>query len=226
MKKLKTFLIVILCLVFVCAFPSCTDDGGNTGETFPAAEETEKAEQSTGIAADNGEETAVGETEIVTGYEEETSDGETDPVSDMPVRVTEESVRESTKAAKMSGSDYGDWGVAMSFEPGAGNKGRLIIEQSSAHGKPEGELMTGEKYIIQRYDNGAWIECNYINGIPQWIMLAYLIPADDVYMKEIDYSYIYGDLMPGRYRICKEIRDSGAQTGNSYKTFYAEFTIE
>lgn len=56
-------------------------------------------------------------------------------------------------------------------------------------------------------------------------MQAYLIPVDDELVMNIEFTDTYGELEPGRYRICKSVSDS-IGTGNSVeKTYYAEFTI-
>jgi len=219
MKMFKNILITALCIALVCGLASCgaketADKSFTSDDEISFAAITEKTDERS-------------ETDQVS--ESETGAAETEQVSETETSVPEKTEPESTEAGSSSlkqkaESEYGKWGIAMSFEPTGAGKGKLVIERSPEHGEPYGELITGEKYVIKRYDNGAWIECDYINGTPQWIMLAYSISENNVYTKEIDYSYIYGVLPPGRYRIYKEISEN--KTKGLSETFYAEFTIE
>ena len=66
---------------------------------------------------------------------------------------------------------------------------------------------------------------DYLQPDFAWTMQAFLIPVDDETVTDIGFTDTYGELEPGRYRICKSVSDS-IGTGNSVeKTYYAEFTI-
>ncbi len=221
MKMLKKYLIVILCTALICGLASC-------GAKETAGEKAASGDDETSAAVTEGEtetaQTEITETEPLTGDESETDAAETEPASQTETTSQEKTESETATVSQKSENEYGEWGIAMSFEPTGAGKGKLVIRRLPGHGEPYGELMTGEKYVIKRYDNGAWIECDYINGTPQWIMIAYIISENDAYTKEIDYSNIYGVLAPGRYRIYKEISEK--KTKGISKTFFAEFIIE
>lgn len=136
-------------------------------------------------------------------------------------------------AKSVSFSD--SFGLSMSFAPDGNRGGKLTFRQSSAIGTPRGELYTGTAYSLEAFYCGEWVsyqeymqkafDYDYLQPDFAWTMQAYLIPVDDELVMDIGFTDAYGELEPGRYRICKSVSDS-IGTGNSVKkTYYAEFTI-
>ena len=59
-----------------------------------------------------------------------------------------------------------------------------------------------------------------------WNAIAYLIPKDGTYEKEINWEWLYGKLPKGNYRIGKEIMDFRESGNFDKRIFYAYFEIE
>ena len=92
-------------------------------------------------------------------------------------------------------------------------------------GTLEGELQTGAAYHIEKLsDDGNWIAVEP-KQLLAWNQLAYLIPENEIYEMQIDWTYGYGILPPGSYRIAKEVADF--KTGHKYspEIYYAYFDL-
>ena len=116
-----------------------------------------------------------------------------------------------------------DWGITLTVRDVSTTGLTLICTQSG--GIAEGSLETGSAYWIEKYENGNWVELETQLEQATWDMMAHLIPSDSSVEWTIDWSYLYGELGEGRYRICKSIADFKG-SGDSESQFYcAEFEI-
>lgn len=99
----------------------------------------------------------------------------------------------------------------------------LVCTQSG--GSPTGELSTGPWYELEILKDGQWIAAPIYAEVC-WEDIAWVIPQEDTTQWEINWTWIYGTLPAGEYRISKEIMDF-RQTGDfdTCKS-YACFTIE
>ena len=84
-------------------------------------------------------------------------------------------------------------------------------------------IQYGEPYEIEIKKDGKW---HKINVELNFIMPAYIVNAKESKEIELNWSYGYGKLTSGNYRIIKDINIKNAE--GSYEKFYvsAEFSIE
>lgn len=114
-------------------------------------------------------------------------------------------------------------GITLSAEDITPTGLNLIVSQSG--GYPSGDLQTGSWYELQRLENG-WVPVETIIDNYAWAAIAYLIPKDGKYEKEINWEWLYGKLPKGNYRIGKEIMDFRESGDFDKRIFYAYFEIE
>ena len=116
-----------------------------------------------------------------------------------------------------------DWGITLSVKEVSPTGLTLICTQNG--GIAEGSLETGSVYTIEKFENDAWIEVKP-QGEAIWDMMSHLIASNDTTEWTIDWSWMYGELSPGTYRISKTVvdfKDSGASESQIY---FAEFEIK
>ncbi len=115
------------------------------------------------------------------------------------------------------------WGLTLTAENVTPTGCTLRFEQLG--GTLEGDLQTGAGYDIEKLsDNGNWESIEPKHTLV-WNMVGYLIPENEIYEMQVDWSYGYGALPAGCYRITKEVADF--KEGHEYKpeTYYAYFDI-
>ena len=89
------------------------------------------------------------------------------------------------------------------------------------------EIEAGDDYRLEYFDETTqgWEELDIIVDNAAFNSIAYIIPKDKPLELEIDYSWFYGELAPGRYRVIKTIVDFRATGDYDQYTYRAEFTI-
>lgn len=115
------------------------------------------------------------------------------------------------------------WGLTLTAE-NVTQKG-CTLRFTQLGGTLEGNLQTGPAYHIEKLsDDGKW-EAVEPKQVLVWNHVAYLIPENEIYETQVDWTYGYGLLPPGSYRIAKEVADF--KTGHEYKpeTYYAYFDL-
>ena len=106
------------------------------------------------------------------------------------------------------------------------NTGLTLVFAKSG-GTVTGELLTGCDFTLERNENGDWEQVDTI--IPEdelvWHQLAYSLTKDGILELDIEWSYIYGELNSGKYRIRKNITDF--RKAGDYDTYdvYCEFIV-
>ena len=117
------------------------------------------------------------------------------------------------------------WGITLTAENITSTG--AIIKCTQSGREPTGELHTGSWYIVENWtqENG-WKEMPYIiDGEIGWTAEAWMIPTDATTELHVNWEWLYGELLPGKYRIGKEIMDFRG-TGDFDKAIcYAEFEI-
>ncbi|MBR6789557.1 MAG: hypothetical protein IKM31_01670 [Oscillospiraceae bacterium] len=103
----------------------------------------------------------------------------------------------------------------------------LTVVCDQAGGEVTGELLTGSWYRVESLESGAWTPLEYVpEGDVAWDSVAYPVMTDGRTEWPVDWEWLYGGLMPGEYRICKEFMDL-REPGDFDRTLaFAEFTIE
>ena len=117
-----------------------------------------------------------------------------------------------------------DWGITLTVTDVSSSGLTLTITQSG--GIAEGRLETGAEYQLERtVDGKIWTAVTPMEE-PVWDMMARIIHSDDSVEFELDWSWLYGQLEAGQYRICKTITLFG-ESGPGRSQFYsAEFTVK
>ncbi len=90
------------------------------------------------------------------------------------------------------------------------------------------EIETGDDYCLEYFNetNQSWEDLDLIIDNAAFNAIAYIVPKDKPLELEIDYSWFYGELAPGRYRVSKTIVDFQATGDYDQYTYHAEFTIK
>ena len=115
-----------------------------------------------------------------------------------------------------------DWGITLTAKNVSPTGLTLICEQSG--GIAEGSLETGSEYRIEKYENDNWVEVKP-QSEPVWDMMSHLI-GNTTTEWEIDWSWLYGELSVGTYRIGKTVVDFKASGASESQLYYAEFEIK
>ncbi len=116
-----------------------------------------------------------------------------------------------------------DWGVTLTAENISPTGLTIVCNQSG--GEITGELNTGEEYFIEVKNNGRWEPVPTVIDNYGWDSVAYIVTMDGESRWDINWSWLYGSLDVGEYRIGKEFMDF-RETGNyDTEVFYAEFSI-
>ncbi|MBR3704976.1 MAG: hypothetical protein IKM11_05775 [Oscillospiraceae bacterium] len=116
-----------------------------------------------------------------------------------------------------------DWGITLSVREVSPTGLTLVCTQSG--GIAEGSLETGSAYTIEKYENDHWVEVKP-QGEAIWDMMAYLIASEATTEWTIDWSWLYGELSPGTYRINKTVADFKESGASESQIYFAEFEIK
>jgi len=87
------------------------------------------------------------------------------------------------------------------------------------------EYIFGESYTIEKQVDGEWRQLPYVTENIAWIFIGYILEGDSTREIEIDWTWSYGELSSGYYRITKDfsyIRSPGDYDNYNIST---EFTI-
>lgn len=118
------------------------------------------------------------------------------------------------------------WGLEITADEITPTGLTLLYTQSG--GNPTGELETGSPFSLQKLAAGQWKDVK--TAVPEdeivWTAEAYPIAKDNVTKMEVDWSYLYGELTPGSYRIGKEIMDFRKPGDYDTEIYYAEFEVD
>lgn len=116
-----------------------------------------------------------------------------------------------------------NWGLTFSVKNVTSSGLTMVVTQSG--GTLTGQLMTGRRYFIQKYENGEWIFLETPEDLA-WTMEAWGIPSNDSVEWDVTWNRIYGNLSAGQYRIGKNVMDFRAAGDYDVATIYAEFVIQ
>ena len=103
-----------------------------------------------------------------------------------------------------------------------------FIQNGPFAGYERAELQFGSDYSLEKWTGNNW---EPVEMLPQeydvaWTMEAYIINRNGTTAQHIDWTWLYGELPPGRYMLGKSV-DLFQGTGDSeINMFWAEFTIE
>ena len=118
------------------------------------------------------------------------------------------------------------WGLeltATKIEPTG-----LTIEFHQSGGNPKGDLQTGSYYSLETEVDKKWVPVEIRPSVHDvaWTMEAYSIRKNDTTELETDWTWLYGELPEGSYRIGKEIMDFKGTGSYDIENYFAYFEIE
>lgn len=115
------------------------------------------------------------------------------------------------------------WGITLTAKNVTAQGMTLSCAQRG--GRADGNIETGSEYWIEKRENGGWVKVQPLVE-PVWDMMAHFLPSGGDLEWELDWTWLYGELGAGTYRICKNFmvfKESGASEGRNY---CAEFEIK
>ena len=131
-------------------------------------------------------------------------------------------------AAKEQPADTPDWGVTITAENVTPSGAVLRFAQNG--GSPTGELNTGSCFTLQRKSGSKWEAVPYADGLDEnaigWDDVAWIIPMSGSADFETNWTWLYGELDKGEYRIGKEIMDFRGPGDYDTAMFYADFSVK
>lgn len=129
---------------------------------------------------------------------------------------------------------FDEWGISLSYE-GNSKNGKITISRSTEDTDIEGTFMTGRSFVIQALFNGRWVpfqEYMHYQGYDDYIcpefsftMKGIGIPDDGSAAVDVDYVNSYGELIPGTYRLSKDISLYDGNIPDETKTYYLDFDV-
>jgi len=89
------------------------------------------------------------------------------------------------------------------------------------------EYSYGEPYVIEKFENNNWKEIDTLTSQPlAWDDILYNLKPNEEKELNINWSYVYGRLKSGTYRLVKhDLRKANSSDSRAY-TIYAEFDIK
>ena len=129
----------------------------------------------------------------------------------------------ATPAADTETAD--PWGLSLSALDVTPTSMTLVFTQSG--GSPTGQLQTGSPFWLETKTDDGWeaVPTLPAEGEIVWTAIAYGITSGDITTLETSWSYLYGSLSPGVYRIGKEITDYRGPGDYDTRDYYAVFAI-
>ena len=164
---------------------------------------------------------------ILTGCGKETPAETTVPVAETTTATESTAVSYPVPSeTEMPGNDSDvDWGLTLTAE--SVKRAGCTIRYTQSGGNPTGELQTGAYFSVEVYD-GEWKPATNLHTDEEiaWNSLAYLITMNGETELVEDWSFLHGPLLPGWYRIGKEIMDFRGPGDYDKAIFYAYFEIK
>lgn len=104
--------------------------------------------------------------------------------------------------------------------------GATLVFHQYDEDAPTGELNYGDAFVMEVQKNNTWEEVPVVvDNNYAFHDVAYNIPNRDTATQELDWSWLYGTLAPGNYRIKKEIMDYRKSGDYDKYTLYAQFIL-
>jgi hypothetical protein len=103
------------------------------------------------------------------------------------------------------------------------NKGATFMLKNNT----DEEYSYGEPYIIEKFENDSWKELDTLTGNPlSWNEMLYILKSNEESEININWSFGYGELKSGTYRLVKNnFRKNNSPESRAY-TVYAEFDVK
>lgn len=82
---------------------------------------------------------------------------------------------------------------------------------------PTGELQYGDSFTLEQQDGEAWVSLPCAVENAGFNDIAHFISTDGENTLALDWSWLYGELSPGTYRLCKQVMDF--RSSGDYDTY-------
>ena len=116
-----------------------------------------------------------------------------------------------------------DWGISLSVSEVSAEGLTLHMQQSG--GSYTGRLQFGSDYRLMRRQKGMWIPVPYVKDNIAWTAEGYVMSAEDSISSELNWTWCYGSLPIGEYRLIKEFLDFRGSGDFDKEEFYVDFEI-
>lgn len=91
----------------------------------------------------------------------------------------------------------------------------------------EGTAQFGSAYTIEKLIDDSWKAFSPKTDDIAWTDIAYIISRNDITFSDVDWSYTYGELSPGSYRLIKKVCDFvDTKESRNEKEYFAYFDIK
>lgn len=119
-----------------------------------------------------------------------------------------------------------NWGVTLTARDVTDSGLTLVCRQSG--GKPSGELLTGQHYTLEVWQDDSWQPVGMLPGLGDvvWTTEGWMIPKGQTVEWEMNWTRLYGQLESGQYRVGKTIMDFRGPGDFDECMHYACFEIE
>lgn len=118
-----------------------------------------------------------------------------------------------------------DWGVTLTVKNVTSKGLTLVCEQSG--GESIGELFSGSSYSLSRYVEGNWEMIEYLPKDTEvaWTDEAWIIPLEDTVEWDVNWEWLYGELVPGKYRMLKPVMNLAGPGDFTTAMHFVEFDV-
>lgn len=113
-------------------------------------------------------------------------------------------------------------GISLSVLPGSvtpGGASFRLFHNTNA------EMQFGADYTLQKLQNGEWNNLPYAIENGAFTMEAYNLPKGEPQTLAVSWGWLYGELLPGEYRLVKTVTDFRGTGDFDNYTLTAEFTV-
>lgn len=117
------------------------------------------------------------------------------------------------------------WGITMEAKDVTPKGMTLVIHQEGGV-EVTGQINTGDPYGLYRLEGDIWMEVPMIRDDIAWNAIAYLIPFGGELEQELNWSWMYGELDAGEYKLVKSFMDFRGTGDYDQASFEVEFTVE
>lgn len=131
---------------------------------------------------------------------------------------------QETAGEDVTSQEANIWGITLKVEDVTPGGAKLVCSQSG--GQNVAELMSGQPYHLEVQNGVAWESYPARQEKVVWTMEGWMIPIGGQVEWRTDWTWLYGKLPAGTYRIGKNMINLRGPGDYDEATCYAEFTIE
>lgn len=149
-------------------------------------------------------------------------------ISDVSSQQTEQAgggTAGTVSSSVLSPVNEDPWGLSLAVKDVTPIGLTLVVTQEG--GSPNGTLQYGSSYILQMRSGSNWKDVPYTveQDVVAWTDEAYLVAMGGQTENKLDWSFLYGNLPAGHYRIGKSIMDFQDTGDIDTQIYWAEFDL-